>query len=371
MGEVRAADCSKVAIITGGLGFIGTHLIEEIKDEYDLIVVVDNLSPTVHKAAPNTSNLGILLIDGDVQDPGTWERVDKVLPNKSYILSIFHLAADTSTANSLKHPSSHVSTNILGTSTLCEFLNSKIQNVCRVVLTSTRAVYGEGRWQTPTGEVINPEPRTQTDLKARCWTPKYLNQFCITPHPTSSLLQTPSPVNIYGSTKLSQENILQIWCKAHDIELRIFRLQNVYGPGQSLWNSYSGVISLFVRKSLLGETIEVYEGGGIIRDLVFVKDVVKILGSEFDTSKDNSIIDVGSGIPVTLLEVATKISQKCGSPNPMITNNFRIGDVRSVFADNSRLLQSNYISEFTSLEAGISALVDWARIEIESEGEFK
>jgi dTDP-L-rhamnose 4-epimerase len=367
MGVAEPENCLKVAIITGGLGFIGSHLITEIINRYDLIIVVDSLSPAVHTDTPRIDNLDISLVVGGVQNPETWERVEKILPTEPYILTVFHLAADTSTANSLLNPSAHVSTNVLGTATLCEFLNSKIQYINRIVLTSTRAVYGEGLWVRSNGEVVNPEPRTQSDLNAHRWTPRYSNEFCVSPHPTSSQVQKPSPVNIYGETKMSQENILQIWCKAYEIELRIFRLQNVYGPGQSLWNSYSGVISLFVRKSLLGQTIEVYEGGGIIRDLVYVKDVVKILGNEFDTSKEISVVDVGSGLPVTLLEVATRIAQMCGSPSPSISDNFRIGDVRGVFADNSLIHKYNYISAFTSLENGISALVDWARIEIDTE----
>ena len=217
---------------------------------------------------------------------------------------------------------------------------------------------------------MNPEPRAKVDLENQEWNPKSSNKFCLSPIPISSINVKPNPVNIYGATKLSQEYILSIWCKAFAIKLQIFRLQNVYGPGQSLWNSYSGVISLFVKNALLGETIEVYEGGEIVRDLVFVKDVVKILGEDVGSGTQQVVLDVGSGLPSTLYEVALTITEYCKAEMPIVSNKYRIGDVRGIFADNSLLFGHIPSFKFTPLENGISELVRWARLELGSLGEL-
>jgi dTDP-L-rhamnose 4-epimerase len=357
-----------VAIVTGGLGFIASHLLTEIRNEYDQIILVDNLSPAVHKIQNIIPVPFAKLVIGNVQDIPTWKLVNEILPTGEYVLDVFHLAADTSTGNSINQPSAHVSTNVLGTAVLCEYLASKTEKLRRVVLTSTRAVYGEGLWTLSNGHAINPDSRKESDLEEGKWNPKALNEFCVSPLPCSSEKVFPHPINIYGATKLSQEYILEIWCKAYNIQLQIYRLQNVYGPGQSLWNSYSGVISLFVKKALLGERIEVYEGGGIIRDLIFVKDVAKVLANDEEFPAGVNVIDVGSGIPITLLEVAKIISKYCRAADPEISKKYRIGDVRGIYADNSELTNLFNDLKITELSIGIAELVDWAEIEIVKEG---
>jgi dTDP-L-rhamnose 4-epimerase len=283
-------------------------------------------------------------------------------------LTVFHLAANTATGNSLNFPSAHVSTNILGTTSLCEFLTKQVDNLRRIVLTSTRAVYGEGLWTTSKGLIVNPDSRNVDDLEKEMWNPKYLGDHCISPYPVSAGKVHANPINIYGSTKFSQESILKIWCDAFNVDLRIFRLQNVYGPGQSLWNSYSGVISLFARNALTNQPIEVYEGGGIIRDLVYVKDVARVLATEIKFPDRSSIVDVGSGTPTTLYEVASIIAKSCGADIPVVSNKFRVGDVRGIYADSNALLGLEIFPEFTSLEVGISELLEWADEEIKNGG---
>ena len=356
----------KICIITGGMGFIGTHLIDEIKSQYETIIVVDNLSPLVHGTSSISPNSNIHLVVGNVQDESTWDAVSKVMPPVDYSLTVFHLAANTSTGNSLNSPTAHVSTNILGTAALCEFLINHIENIRRIILTSTRAVYGEGLWTTSEGSIVNPESRQVEDLEKRIWNPKYLDEYCLSPYPVSATKVNASPVNIYGTTKYSQESILKIWCEAFKVELRIFRLQNVYGPGQSLWNSYSGVISLFTKNALTDQPIEVYEGGGIIRDLVYVKDIAKVLATEIELPDRSSVVDVGSGTPTTLYEVASIIAKSCSVEVPVISNKFRVGDVRGIYANPSEILSLEIFPAFTSLEVGISELLDWAKVEIKS-----
>ena len=352
-----------IALVTGGLGFIGSHLVKEIGTRFSEIIVVDNLTPAVHKNLPISEDLDFKLVIGDVQDPNTWQSVSKYLPENSYELTVFHLAANTSTGSSINFPSQHVSTNLLGTSLLCEFLASRAKFLKRVILTSTRAVYGEGLWKTTSGRIAQPDSRLKFDLENKRWNPTFEGELCTEPVGVSVNSTTPKPINVYGATKLAQENILQIWCRAFGVPLKILRLQNVYGPGQSLWNSYSGVISLFTKNALTDVEIELYEGGGIVRDLVYVQDVIKVLSSELDTV--DVVIDVGSGRPVTLQEVATVISRKSKYSEAKITDKYRIGDVRGIFADTTALMNIGIITQFTSLDDGLSELMNWATKELD------
>lgn len=363
-GMSRAAN-KQIALITGGLGFIGTHLAKEIENRFAEIIIVDNLTPTVHKTKFISKDIDFQLVIGDVQNTHTWQSVSEFLPEKSYDLTVFHLAANTSTGSSINFPSQHVSTNVLGTSLLCEFLASRVKFLKKIVLTSTRAVYGEGLWKTTTGRIVQPDSRLQFDLENKKWNPRFEGEVCTEPLAVSVNKTIPKPVNVYGATKLAQENILQIWCRAFDVPLKILRLQNVYGPGQSLWNSYSGVISLFVKNALTDAEIELYEGGGIVRDLVYVKDVTKVLSDELNVV--DSIIDVGSGNPVTLQEVATVIAGKSKYSEAKITDKYRIGDVRGIFADTAVLDNLNLTTQFSSLENGISELMNWASKELAGE----
>ena len=356
----------RIAIVTGGLGFIGKHLVSEISDRYSHIIIVDNLSLDVHPLQEIYTPKLASVVVGEVQNPDTWLKVSKLLPNEEYSFDVFHLAADTSTGNSINSPSKHVASNSLGTAVLCEFLAQNISHLRRIVLTSTRAVYGEGLWLSKSEKIVNPSSRTQNNLALYNWNPEAEGGSCLRPIGVNSDKCLPNPVNIYGSTKFNQESILKIWSDAFNVELRIFRLQNVYGPGQSLWNSYSGVTSLFVKNALTKQPIEVYEGGGIVRDLVFVRDVVKVLAHEFENQDRFSILDVGSGLPVSLLEVASLIAKKCRVSDPLISNKFRSGDVRGIYADNSKLMELGILPAFTSLKDGISQLLVWAKTEIDN-----
>jgi dTDP-L-rhamnose 4-epimerase len=357
----------KIAIITGGLGFIGTNLVSEIEHRFDQVIIVDSLSERVHGINPEIKSSRHQIVIGQVQDQKTWSEVSNLFPKENCSLEIFHLASDTSTANSLINPSAHVSTNILGTSTLLEFLYEYQEQIRRIVLSSTRAVYGEGIWKMSNGDLVCPDQRTNANLDSCIWNPFFEKNLCIEPMGISAQSASTNPTNIYGSTKLCQELILRNWCDSYDVPLNVFRLQNVYGPGQSLWNSYSGVISLFVRNALSGQPIEVYEGGGIIRDLIYVNDVVKILGLDRDFPAGVKVIDVGSGIPITLFEVAKTISNYCGAENPVISRKYRIGDVRGIYADNSKLTYFFNDLKITDLSIGIAELVNWAEIEIRKE----
>ena len=357
----------KIAVVTGGLGFIGTNLIRKLKEKYNEIIVVDNLSPRVHGLVNRRehSDFSFKIIYGDVQDKATWKKVGVEFPKVPFRLDVIHLASNTSTANSILNPAEHVETNVLGTAIMCEFLQEYLDCLNQILVTSTRAVYGEGIWSDSSGNLVRPGIRNKKNLEKSIWNPYFEDKECVSPKGTSFKTCAPNPSNIYGSTKLAQENIIKVWSETNGVKYSILRLQNVYGPEQSLWNSYSGVVSLFIKQALTGKTIEVYEGGGIIRDLIFVDDVAKVILHALDNPEAFKCIDVGSGRPTSLLEVADLIALKTSGSKPEINAKFRLGDVRGIYADNSELNARLPNFTFTDLNFGIESLLKWAELEIE------
>src|SRR4029079_11175762 len=162
------------------------------------------------------------------------------------------------------------------------------------------------------------------------WDPEGPNGATAMPIPSSAGLTQPRPINIYAATKLAQEHVLAAWAVAHDTDVSVLRLQNVYGPGQSLTNSYTGIVARFARLAREQHALEVYEDGRIVRDFVYIDDVAQALFAAIeDPATQPRCLDVGSGIPTTIHELAQMISTVCGAPEPVVVAKFRDGDVRA------------------------------------------
>ena len=173
----------------------------------------------------------------------------------------------------------------------------------------------------------------------------------------------PRPTNVYAATKLAQEHILSSWCGSMNVPLRILRLQNVYGAGQALENSYTGVLTYFARQAIAGEPINVYEGGGIVRDFVHVDDVVSALSAALALPAEFGfgLVDIGSGSAGTLLDYATTLAEVAGSPAPETSERFRLGDVRAAYADISPAQKLLGYEPKVSFRDGVVGLLEWAR----------
>ena len=170
----------------------------------------------------------------------------------------------------------------------------------------------------------------------------------------------PRPTNIYAATKLAQEHILAAWAAAHDTKLSVLRLQNVYGPGQSLTNSYTGIVALFARLAREQSTLEVYEDGRIVRDFVYIDDVVDALFAAIERpAAEPRCLDIGSGISTTIHELAEKIAAICDAPEPVIVGKFRDGDVRAAKCDIEPATKELEWRPQWTLEDGLRALLDW------------
>ncbi|OBA84284.1 NAD-dependent dehydratase [Mycobacterium sp. 1164966.3] len=343
-------------LVTGGAGFIGSALSRRlVKAGYD-VAVMDVFHPQVHggRAAIDLPS-SVRLFTGDVTHAPDWDAVLRLFRPSQ----IVHLAAETGTAQSLSEATRHGSVNVVGTTQLLDALTRAALVPDQLILASSRAVYGEGAWQCGT-HVFYPRPRSHAQLLAGIWDPQGPSGEPAAPLPSCAEQTEPRPTNIYAATKLAQENLLVAWAAAHDTNLSVLRLQNVYGPGQSLTNSYTGIVALFARLARARSALEVYEDGRIVRDFVFIDDVVDAVFAAVQTlAGQPRCLDIGSGVATTIHELARKIAAICGAPEPVVVPKFRDGDVRAASciiepAENALRWHPKW-----ALESGLRELLEW------------
>lgn len=345
-------------IITGGAGFIGCRTAARLDSWKGKIVAIDNMHPQVHVTPdrPETLPDRVELIVADVRDGALW---DDVLA--SYRPGVvLHFAAETGTAQSLTESNRHASVNVVGTTQMLDAFTRAGALPDHIVLSSSRAVYGEGAWRNASGGVFYPLPRSHEQLERREWDFSTEGGVAVPlPHRASEIF--PNPASIYGATKLAQEHIIKAWAAAMKIPATVLRLQNVYGPGQSPFNPYTGIINLFHRIAYRGNAIEVYEDGQIGRDFVFIDDVVDaICAAVARPPQGLRLLDVGSGVPTTIVDAARHIAALHGAPEPVICGKFRDGDVRWAVANVDDLeAQLNVCAQTEFLSTGAKLVGDW------------
>jgi dTDP-L-rhamnose 4-epimerase len=341
-------------LVTGGAGFIGCALAQRLAGRGGRWVAFDSLHPQVHATheRPDALPEAAELVVGDVTSADDW---DALLAGFTPT-TVIHLAAETGTAQSFTESTRHAMVNVVGTAAMLDAFTRRGVFPERFVLSSSRAVYGEGEWVTADGSVIHPGVRSRDQLERGEW-----DVPGATPRPSSAARTEPAPINVYGATKLAQENILSAWSGARGLTLDILRLQNVYGPGQSLSNPYTGIVSLFSRLARAGETIPVYEDGNITRDFVYIDDVVGAFAAviEGPDAAGERRFDVGSGTPSTIIQLAREIAEFHGAPEPVITGRYRDGDVRYAACDISDTLTRLDWTPAWSLSDGVAALQRW------------
>jgi len=350
--SVGTVEDSRSVLVTGGAGFIGTALSERLAPRFARWVAFDSLHPQIHRGnvRPKSLNSSAELVAGDVMLAADWDSLfDVFRPD-----IVIHLAAETGTSQSLNEASRHAKVNVVGTTEMTDALTRHGIRPDLVVLASSRAVYGEGTWRDLNGREFSPGLRSHQQLISGQW--DFPNAV---PLASSAGATAPHPVNVYGATKLAQELLLEAWCGSYDVPRSVLRLQNVYGPGQSLINSYTGIVSLFSQLAEKKLEIPVYEDGGIVRDFVFIDDVVTAFESVICGSHVTGPVDVGSGVPTTLLEIATLIADYHGAPAPRVSGEFRDGDVRyAVCVVDAAVEQIDWNPQW-GLDRGLAALQVW------------
>ncbi|SFF51087.1 NAD-dependent epimerase/dehydratase family protein [Blastococcus tunisiensis] len=350
----------QTVLITGGAGFIGSRLASRLVGEGHEVVIADVLHPQVHdgRGWPADTPEAAVRYPVDVTSASQCDALLRLCTPDVVV----HLAAETGTGQSLTQASRHGRVNVVGTTELLDALARAGHVPEHVVLASSRAVYGEGRWSASDGSTYYAAPRSAAQLEAGQWDPQppTAGLRAVAPLPHAAATTEPRPTNVYAATKLAQEHILGAWTVAMGSRFSVLRLQNVYGPGQSLSNPYTGIMSLFARKALAHEQIDVYEGGQIIRDLVFVDDVVAALQSCLGRSGSEPLLaDIGSGRAVSLQEMAEFLAHETGAPEPLTSGHFRAGDVRAASADISHAATTLGYRPAVEPKAGLRRLLEW------------
>jgi dTDP-L-rhamnose 4-epimerase len=354
-------------LITGGAGFIGKKLAKALRLARHDVTVFDNLHAQVHPDPEGTiaelKQSGVTFTQGNVLDGDALAM--SIIAAKSDI--IVHLAAETGTGQSYDLPAQYCEVNVTGTARLIEALRtarSKGGAVHRVLLAGSRAVYGEGACRDGNGHELTAVPRLVSDLTVGDFSPKDAKGRPVNPVPSRASTTVPAPASVYASTKLMQEYLLRQGLEQSGIEVGILRLQNVYGAGQSLHNPYTGVLSIFAQQLLDGKTLEIYEDGEIVRDFVYVSDVVTAFHRLCEIERvPIDTLDIGSGVGSTILEVARTMIAKLGLEGERLTisGQFRPGDIRYAVADIAAAQAALEWAPRIPLNEGIGALVEWAR----------
>ena len=350
-------------LITGGAGFIGSNLALALLKKGHSIVVLDNLSTQIHGInAEETSPLytsiknSVTFIKGDVTNREHWQ---KALIGVDVIV---HYAAETGTGQSMYEIERYTTVNVGGTGILLDLLaNDKTLQVKKVIVASSRSIYGEGKYFSQELGIVYPNHRNDDAMQNGDFDVHYPNEktaLQLMPTDEESKIH---PSSVYGITKQNQEQMVLCVCKAIGIKAIAFRYQNVYGPGQSLNNPYTGILSIFSSLILNGKPINIFEDGKESRDFVFIDDVVAatILGIENDTIH-NDVFNVGAGVATDVITVAKTLLAKYNKDVPLtITGNYRLGDIRHNFADLTKIKTALGFTPTVSFEEGITKFAQW------------
>lgn len=348
-------------LITGGAGFIGRNLTTYLQRSGYWVRWLDNLDPQVH--GPNASKDSDYnrqadeMILGDVQVRKDWQRALLDMD------AVFHLAAQTGTGQSMYQVVRYTNVNVGGTALLWEILANEANKVKKVIIASSRSIYGEGAYTciADCGLVV-PEPRSKLKMKKRNW--GLICPCCGGAVQAMATPETspPQPASLYACTKLAQEQMSLTMGKALNIPTVALRFQNIYGPGQSMQNPYTGIISIFSNQMRQNMPINIYEDGEESRDFAFVEDVAKACAWELKADNPPAILNVGSGQPTKVIELARILKGYWKSTSTIsISGDFRVGDIRHNWADISQLKKAWPSWKTTSLKKGLAKFVQWAQ----------
>jgi len=351
----------KKILITGGAGFIGSHLVPKLLSTNHTIRILDPLTVQVHGSLPVDldwlNGEGVEFIRGSVTSREDWVKALEGIDG------IVHLAAETGTGQSMYEIARYNEVNSQGTALMFDVLGKlPSHKVSRIILSSSRSVYGEGAYlNLQTNQRVCPAARSSEALSKEQWEP-----LCPVTGVALQLVPTTekdliAPSSFYAATKYAQEDLVRIGCQSMGIDYTIFRLQNVYGERQSLNNPYTGILSIFSTKIRRDSVLPLFEDGLESRDFVHVDDVTDALLAGLLAEKSpNTIVNVGSGIATSVKEVAEELTIAFGKqPNLQVTGQFRVGDIRHNYADITRLNELLGVHPKVTLKAGLKRFAEW------------
>lgn len=353
----------KKILVTGGAGFIGSNLSLKLLSKGYEVTILDNLSKQIHgansdKTSPlyNSIKNKVHFIEGSVTNREDWlKAIDSVD-------CIVHLAAETGTGQSMYEIEKYVGVNIGGTALMLDILTNTNHTVKKVVVAESRAIYGEGRYYSKElNQFVYPTERSEAAMRAGDFEVKY--KGCDSPLKLVGTTEDSMihPTSVYGITKQVQGQLVHLVCPSIGIASVSYRYQNVYGPGQSLSNPYTGILSIFSTRIRNGNGINIFEDGKETRDFVYIDDVVDatILGIEKEEANGH-VFNVGTGVATDVLTVARTLIEKYEIDVPVtISGNFRLGDIRHNYADITAARTILGFEPKWSFSDGIGEFVKW------------
>ncbi|MFM0204978.1 NAD-dependent epimerase/dehydratase family protein [Paraburkholderia fungorum] len=348
-------------LVTGGAGFIGSWLVDTLLSAGNAVSVLDNLSPQIHGSIPKLDvpwmdrDTGVEFVRADIRD---MDALDTALASCD---AVVHLAAETGTGQSMYRVAHYYEVNQQATATLLELIATKHRHVRRVILASSRSVYGEGAYRLG-DKIVVPGSRDPNRLKAGLFDPidEQGNSLTLIATPETVM---PQPSSIYAATKLANETMGRVMAEAYGITVVALRFQNVYGERQSLKNPYTGILSIFSNRMRQNLPINIFEDGKESRDFVHVSDVVKSIALALVAELPAyTTVNVGSGVATSVLDVAAELRTCLESRSEFqITGDFRAGDIRHCYADGARARSLLGFSPAVSLRDGLRAFSRWVQ----------
>lgn len=345
-------------VITGGLGFIGSALADKLVRIGHGVVLVDNLSPQIHGPLPQLvvpPDAEVVRVDVRelAERPELFEGVD----------AVYHLAAETGTAQSMYRIAHYVAVNEQGTAAMLQAISKCARRPRQVILASSRSVYGEGAYESSAapGVLVQPQARHRAQLDAGEWEPQDANGVSLRAVATPETLPY-APGSVYAATKAAQELMLNSAAVGLGFRSTIFRFQNVYGEGQSLQNPYTGIISIFFNRARQALEIPIYEDGMESRDFVHVSDIVAGLVAALHADIPPALpINLGSGEGTSVMTLAQELLWVTGFTAAVrVTGQYRLGDIRHCYADLARAKSLLGYAPRVSLREGLQRFCAWA-----------
>ena len=365
----------KNILISGGAGFIGSNLTLSLVKKGYKVTILDNLSPQIHgEDAENHSVLFLSIKDkvkfikGNVTNVEDWK---KAIHDQD---AIIHLAAETGTGQSMYEIDKYADVNIGGTAKMLDFLANNPHTIKKIIVASSRSIYGEGKyWSEEQNTPVYPKHRTDEFMTKGDFEVKYDGMY-----KTLKLMATDEeskihPSSVYGITKQNQEQMIMTVCPTLGIDPVALRYQNVYGPGQSLTNPYTGILSIFSTLIKNGKEINIFEDGKESRDFVYIDDVVDatILGLE-KKEANGEVFNVGYGEPINVITVANLLDRNYNSNTKInITGNYRLGDIRHNYADLSKIKSKLGFIPKNNFVDGIKKFTDWVTTQNIEESKYE
>jgi len=347
-------------LITGGAGFIGINLAQKLVGDGYKVSILDNLSPQIHGHYPAQDEKllrdeRVNFIRADVRQVGVLQAIVEKVE------AIVHLAAETGTAQSMYQIAHYNDVNVQATAQLLDILANNPHSVKKIVLASSRSIYGEGAYRCKTHGDVYPGARNASQLKNHQWDP--LCPICgaaVSAIPTPESAR-PSPASIYAATKYAQEDLIRIAGDSLGIGTAILRFQNVYGAGQSLNNPYTGILSIFSTRIRRGMSLPIFEDGLESRDFVHVSDIVQAIQLALESEAANgATFNVGAGEPTSVLDIANMLVDAFGGTvRPTVTGQYRLGDIRHCYADLTQIREKLGFEPKMTLKKGIEEFTSW------------